>query len=298
MRIRHKFVFFFLTSLAILLSIFLYPFFVDSDVLNPTGLIALKEQDLIWIATPLMLIIVVPVLIMTFAICLRYRSSNKDAEYEPEWSHDTLAEAIWWGFPCLIVLLLSIVTWVSTYSLDPFRPLRSGVKPISIQVVALQWKWLFIYPEQKIASINFFQFPENTPLNFDITSDAPMNSFWIPQLGGQIYAMPGMRTKLHLQAYEPGDFRGSSANLSGAGFAGMTFIARSDSQEAFDSWVQSIQQSSNKLGPEDYAKLAEPSEYNHVELFNLTDTGLFDQIIMKYMMPPVDSTKDSIKVDG
>lgn len=297
MRIRHKIAFFFLTAIAILLSLFLYPYFADSAVLNPTGLISLKEQDLIYIATPLMLIIVIPVLIMTFAICIRYRSSNKKAEYEPEWSHDTLAECIWWGFPCLIVLLLSIVTWVSSYHLDPFRPLRSGTKPIPIQVVALQWKWLFIYPEQKIAAVNFFQFPESTPLNFEITADAPMNSFWIPQMGGQIYAMPGMRTKLHLMAYEPGDYRGSSANLSGVGFAGMTFIAKSGSQEAFDKWVQSIKESENKLGPEEYSKLALPSENNHVEVFNLTDADLFDQIIMKYMMPS-EHSEDSTKETG
>lgn len=293
MKTRNKVAFFFLTSLAILLSVFLYPFFADSAVLNPTGLIALKEQDLIYIATPLMLIIVVPVLIMTFAICLRYRSSNKKAEYDPEWSHDTLAESIWWGFPCLIVLLLSIVTWVSSFHLDPYRPFRSAVKPIPIQVVALQWKWLFIYPEQKIASVNFFQFPEGAPLNFDITSDAPMNSFWIPQLGGQIYAMPGMRTKLHLMAYEPGDYRGSSANLSGVGFSGMHFIARSGAQTDFEEWVKSVKQTSNQLDLKEYEKLALPSENNHVEVFNLTDDALFDQIIMKYMMPPEASKKDS-----
>lgn len=285
MKIKHKFVFFFLVFLALLLAAILYPYAVDSAVLDPKGIISLKEQDLIWIATLLMLIVVIPVLIMTFAICLRYRSTNKDAEYDPDWNHDALAESIWWGFPCLIILLLSIVTYVSSYNLDPFRPFRSGIKPITIQVVALPWKWLFIYPDQKIASVNFIQFPEHIPLTFDITADAPMNSFWIPQLGGQIYAMPGMKTKLHLIADEPGDYRGSSANISGEGFSGMNFIAKSGSQKEFEQWIESAKQSGHDLDAKEYLKLAEPSEYNPVALYSLKDEDLFDQIVMKYTMP-------------
>lgn len=285
MKIKHKFVFFFLVFLAVLLGVILYPYAINSAVLDPKGIISIKEQDLIWIATLLMLIVVIPVLILTFAICLRYRASNKQAEYDPNWSHDALAEAIWWGFPCLIIFMLSIVTYVSSYNLDPFRPFRSGIKPITIQVVALPWKWLFIYPDQKIASVNFIQFPEHIPLTFDITADAPMNSFWIPQLGGQIYAMPGMITKLHLIADEPGDYRGSSANISGEGFAGMTFIARAGSSDDFDKWVESAKKSGRNLDIQEYLKLAEPSEYNPVVTYSLKDDDLFNQIVMQYMMP-------------
>lgn len=291
MKFKHKFIFILLLSITIFLAIFLYPYAVTSAVLDPKGIIALKEQDLMFIATLLMLIVVIPVLIMTFAICWRYRAGNKEAEYDPNWNHDTLAEIIWWGFPCLIIFILSVVTWRSSHELDPYKPFRSSVEPIKIQVVALQWKWLFIYPDQHIASLNFFQFPENTPLNFEITADAPMNSFWIPQLGGQIYAMPGMTTKLHLLAFEPGDFRGSSANLSGTGFASMNFIAKSSSEEEFNQWVKSASQSGNLLSADEYQRLLKPSEYDPIALYSLKAEGLFDQIVMKYLMPSPEKDK-------
>lgn len=296
MKIKHKFVFFFLIILAVLLTVILYPYALNSAVLDPKGIIALKERDLIYISTLLMLIVVIPVFILTFAICLRYRASNKSAEYTPHWSHDTLAEAIWWGFPCLIIIVLSIVTWKSSHELDPYKPIfQTKLKPIRIQAVALQWKWLFIYPDEKVASLNFLQFPELTPLNFEITADAPMNSFWIPQLGGQIYAMPGMNTKLHLLAQEVGDFRGSSANLSGVGFAGMFFTARSSSQEEYMQWLESIRESTSVLGKDEYEQLVKPSEYNSPASYVLKDEDLFEQIVMKYMMPmPMQEAKSQV----
>lgn len=285
MKIEHRFAFLFLLSIAAILAIILYPYGVDSAVLDPKGMIALKERDLIYTATLLMLIIVVPVILLTFFICLKYRASNKDAKYDPYWDHNILAESIWWGFPCVIILALSIITWTSSHELDPYKSIvAADTKPLKIQVVALQWKWLFIYPEQKIASVNFFQFPEKTPLSFEITADAPMNSFWLPQLGGQIYAMPGMRSELHLIADALGIFRGSSANLSGEGFAGMTFTAKASSEEDFNQWVETVKQSSS-LGKEEYVLLAKPSQYDPVKNYALKDDDLFDQIIMKYMMP-------------
>ena len=195
-------------------------------VLDPKGFIAFEERDLLYITALLMLTVVVPVLVLAVVICWKYRAGNKKAKYEPEWDKSWALELVWWGFPCIIVALLSVLTVKSCLDLDPFKPLESDVKPLKIQVVALQWKWLFIYPEQKIATINFVQFPEKTPINFELTADAPMNSFWIPQLGGQIYAMPGMSTKLHLIANEAGSYRGSSSNISGNGFAGMIFTAK------------------------------------------------------------------------
>ena len=161
------------------------------------------------------------------------------AKHAPDWEHNYIAEYCWWGVPIVIIVILAVTTWKSSHDLNPFKPIESEKKPLAIQVVALHWKWLFIYPEQGIATVNFVQFPEKTPINFEITSDAPMNSFWIPQLGGQIYAMPAMRSKLHLIANEIGSFRGVSANISGKGFAGMTFTAKSSSEEDFDAWVQS-----------------------------------------------------------
>ena len=152
-----------------------------------------------------------------------------------------------------------------------------------MQVVALQWKWLFIYPDQKIASLNYFQIPENTPINFEITADAPMNSFWIPRLGGQIYAMPGMQTKLHLIADHTGTYHGSSANLSGAGFADMRFAVDSVSEEQFDNWIKNTQSSGMTLDTESYKELAAPSEKNTPTTYQLKDDQLFDQIVMQYM---------------
>jgi cytochrome o ubiquinol oxidase subunit 2 len=231
-----------------------------------------------------MLIVVIPVFLLTFGIAWKYREENKKAKHDPEWADSFLAEAIWWGIPCVIIAVLGFFTWRGCHELDPFRPLKSETKALPIQVVALQWKWLFIYPEQGIATVNFVQFPENTPLDFEITSDAPMNSFWIPSLGGQIYAMSGMRSKVHLIANEAGKFRGSSANISGAGFSGMTFTAQATSREEFEGWVESVKASS-PLSREIYLQLAQPSEYNQPASYVLADEGLFDWVIMKYMMP-------------
>lgn len=286
MKIKHKFTFAFLLFIALLLSAFLYHFGMNSAVLNPKGIIALEERNLMITAILLMLIVVIPVLLLTFFICLRYRATNKLATYRPDWDHSMLAEIIWWGFPCVIILILSVITWKSSHALDPFKPLTSAVKPITIQAVALDWKWLFIYPEQNIATVNYIQFPVNTPINFEITADAPMNSFWIPQLGGQIYAMPGMKTKLHLIADEVGSYRGSSANLSGEGFAGMYFMAKAVTQADFEAWLQSVKQAAAPLGLAEYRQLAAPSEYNPEASYLLKAADLYDQIVMKYMMPP------------
>ncbi|MBS0647971.1 MAG: ubiquinol oxidase subunit II [Verrucomicrobia bacterium] len=273
-------------SILLLLAItWLGLLFIDGSkwvVLNPKGIIALKEYRLMVFCTWMMLIVVVPVLIITLVFAWRYRADNTKAKYNPEEDQNHVAEVIWWGIPFVIITILGIVTWKSCLELDPFKPLESEKKPLKIQVVALQWKWLFIYPEQKIATVNFVQFPEQTPVNFEISADAPMNSFWIPQLGGQIYAMPGMVAKLHLMADEAGDYWGSSANLSGKGFAGMRFAAKSCSAEDFNSWVDSVKQQSRAL---DYAEIAEPSAYVPPAYYKLSQENLFEQIVMKYMVP-------------
>ena len=254
-------------------------------VLSPKGLIGMKQKHLILISTLLMLIVVIPVFILTIGIAWRYREGNKQAKYNPDWDYSLLAESIWWGLPLIIIIVLSVLVWKSSHELDPFRPIDSDKKPITIQVVAMNWKWLFIYPEQEIAMVNFFQVPEKTPIQFEITSDAPMNSFWIPELGGQIFAMSGMVTKLYLMADEIGEYRGVSANISGKGFAGMTFIAKASSEAEFEQWVESVKDSSPPLGAQEYKLLAEPSEYNPVATYRLTDGDLFNGIVMKYMMP-------------
>lgn len=262
-------------------------------VLNPEGTIADEQRNLILIATLLSLIVIVPVYTLTFFIARKYRADNKKATYSPEWDHNNKLEFIWWGIPCAIIVVLSIITWQTTHQLDPYKPLASEAEPVRVQVVALDWKWLFIYPEEKIASVNYVQFPEDTPVNFEITADAPMNSFWIPQLGGQVYAMAGMITKLHLMADKQGIYTGSSANISGEGFAGMKFTARSTTDADYETWIQSVRQSSNALDYETYEKLAEPSKDNPATYYVLSDDKLYSRVLMKYMAPHTDKDTDT-----
>lgn len=254
-------------------------------VLNPQGLIAGQQRDLFLVATALMLIVIIPVFVLTFVFAWRYRASNKKATYAPDWDHHKVAEFTWWALPCAIIAVLAVITWKTSNELDPYRAIDNGTKPITVQVVALQWKWLFIYPEQHIATVNELHIPEDTPINFEITADAPMNSFWIPELGGQVYAMAGMKTKLHLLADHPGTFTGSSANLSGRGFAAMNFKTIATSRTEFDQWARLTQQSSDRLTPDVYAKLAAPSETVAVTHYSNPVANLYDGIIMKYMDP-------------
>ena len=260
------------------------------EILNPKGLIAQKEYDLLVFTTLLGLLVVVPVFVMAIAIAWRYREGNTKAKYTPNKNTNRLAETIWWSIPIILITILSVVTWNSTHDLDPHKPLVSDAKPITVQVIALDWKWLFIYPEQDIATVNLVQFPVNTPINFEITADAPMNSFWIPQLGGQIYAMSGMTTKLHLNATENGDYKGSSANISGEGFSGMKFIARATSSADFNTWVSTVKKSKNNLSMTEYQSLAKQSKNNPEAFYASSADGLYDTILMKYMMPETNTS--------
>ena len=254
------------------------------EVLNPKGIIGAKERDLLITASLLMLIVVVPVFILLWYISWVYREGN-EARHDPDWEHNYIAEYCWWGVPLIIVIVLAIITWKTTHELNPFTPLKSDKKPYTVQVVALRWKWLFIYPEQGVAAVNYLQVPVDRPINFEITADAPMNSFWIPQLAGQIYAMPGMRAQLHVEANEPGTYRGLSAHISGRGFAGMYFTVEAGSEQEVTDFVSKAKQSGRALNRATYEMLVEPSEYDPVQLFNLTDPNLFEQIIDSYRMP-------------
>lgn len=281
------------TGIILFLTLIMQPFQVFHfkeyiALLYPKGIIALEERNLLLIIQALMLFVIIPVYILTFIFSWKYRANNPKAKYDPDLVDSNLAEYIWWGVPLVLTLIIGALTWIKTYELDPYKPIESEKKTMTIQVVALQWKWLFIYPEEKIASVNFLQFPKDTPIHFEITADAPMNSFWIPHLGGQIYAMPKMKTELYLIANEFGDFRGSSANLSGEGFAGMHFTSRSSSEEDYRAWVDSAKKMENHLSFDEYEKLALPSQNNPVALYLLEDEKLFDQIIMKYMHPKSD----------
>lgn len=188
-----------------------------------------------------------------------------------------------WLIPCLIIIALGVITYRSTHALDPYKPIESDVKPITVEAVSLDWKWLFIYPELKIATVNQIAFPANTPVNFKITSDSVMNAFFIPQLGSQVYAMAGMQTKLHLIANETGTFDGMSSNYSGAGFTGMKFKATAMTNEEFDAWVKQVRASSQNLTKEGYAELAKPSEKVPPAMYATVDPTLYHSILHKYM---------------
>jgi cytochrome o ubiquinol oxidase subunit II len=254
----------------------------NMTLLDPKGQVGLDERNLIITATLLMLLVVVPVIVMTFLFAWKYRASNTDAVYTPKWSHSTKIEIAVWAVPVLIIIALGYVTYKSTHALDPYKPLESDVKPITIEVVALDWKWMFIYPEQGIATVNKIVFPAHTPINFKVTSDSVMNSFFIPALGGQIYAMAGMQTKLHLIANQNAEMDGISANYSGAGFTGMKFKAIATSQEDFDAWVSEVKKAPKQLEKAEYEALSKPSQNNPVELYSSVTPNLFQIIVDKY----------------
>lgn len=254
-------------------------------ILDPKGVIADTEKKLFINALLLMLLVVVPVVLLSFIIPWRYRASNTKATYTPNWSHSTLMEIIWWSIPCAIILILSIWTWNYTHSLDPYRPLAADQDTVMIEAIALDWKWLFIYPEQHVATVNYMVIPVNKPVRLFITSDAPMNSLEIPRLAGQIYAMTGMQTKLNLMATSMGEYSGLSTNFSGNGFSGMKFKVKVTSASDYQAWLQKAAQSPNRLTMSAYNELAKPSEDNAVEYFSAVAPHLFSATITKYMGP-------------
>ncbi len=254
-------------------------------VLEPKGPVGLQERNLLYFGVALSLVVVIPVFALLFFITWKYREGNTKAKYSPDFDHSRIAETIWWLIPAVLITILSVVGWNSSHTLDPYRPLDSKTPQMTIQVVALDWKWLFIYPKQHIATVNQVRFPMNTPVDFEITSDSVMNSFWIPQLGGQIYAMPGMSTNLHLLASQTGNFRGLSANISGAGFSGMNFTAQATSDKEFAQWTHTVQQSSNSLSMNAYDKLGQPSANNPVTYYSSGASDLYGTILAKYDGP-------------
>ena len=263
----------------------------DLVVLHPFGSVAAQQGHLIVVSTILMLLIVVPVLALTAFFAWRYRASNTEATYSPEWDHSTALELVIWSAPLLIIIALGAVTWISTHTLDPYRPLpkaapaasqkngAASIPPLEVEVVALDWKWLFIYPEQGIATVNELSAPVDVPIHFKITASSVMNSFFIPALAGQIYAMPGMQTELNAIINRPGTYEGFSANYSGAGFSGMHFQFRGLSREGFDGWVTHVRDSRDVLNANGYAQLVKPSERDPVRLYSSISTGLFDAIL-------------------
>ncbi|MDY7578893.1 ubiquinol oxidase subunit II [Herbaspirillum sp. RTI4] len=257
-------------------------------VMNPSGDIAAQQSNLIIISTALMLLIIVPVLALTILFAWRYRHNNTAAVYEPEWDHSTKLELIIWGAPLLIIIALGLLTWINTHTLDPYRklsrldatlPITSETKTLNVEVVALDWKWLFIYPDLGIATVNELAAPINMPIHFKITASSVMNSFYIPALAGQIYAMPGMQTELNAVINKPGVFDGFSANYSGAGFSDMRFKFKGMSSDDFDQWVQATKSGKTKLNRDDYLQLEKPSIRDQARRYSSVDASLYHAIL-------------------
>jgi cytochrome o ubiquinol oxidase subunit 2 len=252
-------------------------------LLDPKGPIGEAERFLIIMAFVLMLIVVIPVFVMVFWFSLRYRASNTKATYTPKWDYSAKLDWVVWLVPIAIVTVLAYLTWTRTFQLDPYKPIESDVKPVRIEVVSLDWKWLFIYPDYNIASVNQLVFPTNVPLSLRLTSDTVMISFFIPQLGSQMYAMAGMQTRLHLMADEPGTYAGQNQEFSGRGYADMHFKAIAVSRKQFETWLRKAKQSPDKLDQARYEKLREPSIGHPVRCFSRVKPHLFDSIVGRYM---------------
>ena len=274
---------FVVAALALLGSILLRD--VHFDILQPAGNIAKQQRDLIVFTLGLMGIIVIPIFIMLGWFGWKYRAGNDKRgkhDYKPEWHENKTLEILWWGIPIVIISILAVIAWQTSHSLDPYKKIESDKAAIEVQVVALQWKWLFIYPQLGVATVNKLPIPEKTPIHFTISADAPMSAFWVPTLGSQIYAMNGMSTQLSLIADRTGEFTGVSSNINGKGYADMKFTVYSKTEKDFNEWVKSAQNSANMLDRTMYERLAQPGVTDEAT-YMLTDASLYDTIVNKYM---------------
>ena len=260
----------------------------DMVVLSPSGYVAAQQRDLLVSSVFLMLIIIIPVMGLTAFFAWRYKASRKGS-YDPDWHHSTSLELVIWAAPLMIVICLGAITWVGTHELDPFRPLEKigerrpvpeGIEPVEVEVVALDWKWLFIYPQYGIATVNEMAAPVDRPINFRLTAQDVMNTFYVPALAGMIYTMPGMQSKLHAVMNFPGDYKGFSANYSGAGFSGMRFTFHATNSIDFSRWVANVRGDNQAtLGREEYLTLAAPSENVAPIHYSKVDPELFGRIV-------------------
>lgn len=276
-------------------------------LMNPSGDVAMQQRDLIIASTVLMMLIILPVMAATLIFAWRYRASNTSAEYDPDWHHSTKLEVLIWTAPLLIIIALGALTWISTHVLDPFRPLSrldsqralpADVKPLEIGVVALDWKWMFVYPEQGIATINELAAPVDRPILFRITSASVMNSFFVPTLAGQIYAMTGMETKLNAVANREGVSDGFSANYSGSGFSRMNFKFHALSQQGFDDWIAKAKAEGSELNRAAYLEIEKPTEENPVKYFSSVEGGLFDAVVNMCVRPGQMCMSEMMHVDA
>jgi cytochrome o ubiquinol oxidase subunit 2 len=257
-----------------------------AGVLDPQGPIASAERLLLINSTGIMLVVVVPVILATLGFAWWYRSSNARASRGPDWAYQGAVEFVVWSIPALVVILLSGVNWIGAHQLDPRAPIPTDAKPLQIDVVSLDWKWLFIYPDQGIAAVNQLVVPAGTPVTFRLTSATVMNSFFVPQLGSQIYTMAGMTTHLNLLADKPGDYPGLSANFSGDGFSDMRFIVKAVPVGDFAGWITQTRASGPALDDAGYAELAKPSRAVPPATYRSVDPKLFERIVDQTALGP------------
>lgn len=268
------------------LGLVLYLFIHDKNIalFQSKGLVAHEQRSLLIFTIVLLLAVSIPVMFMLYYTAWKYRDSNVKAVYAPQAKQRKLTTGIMWGFPIVVLLVFSPVLWMSTHKLEPRKALAGDKEPVVIQVISMRWKWVFMYPEQKIATVNFVQIPKDTPIVFQLTADeAPMSSFWIPNLGGQLYSMTSHVNELNLMGETIGDYPGSSAELNGEGFAGMKFTTRVSSEEDFTSWVDGVRQTNNMLDNSKYDALVKPSENNAVTVYSDYQNDLYSKVVQKYM---------------
>ncbi|MDT2022503.1 ubiquinol oxidase subunit II [Methylocella sp. CPCC 101449] len=250
-----------------------------SAVLDPQGPVGAAEKLILYNALAIMLVIVVPTILATLAFAWWFRASNSRAQYRPYWAFSGTLELIVWAIPALVVIFLGGIAWFGSHALDPYRPLSSNEKPVEVEVVSLDWKWLFIYPDDGIASVNKLVIPVGKPVHFRLTSSGVMNSFFVPQLGSQIYTMAGMTSQLHLQADRVGTYEGLSAQFSGEGFAGMRFETRALAADDYAAWIARTKATEPRLDQAAYADLAKPSRNVAPSTYSAVEPGLFDWIV-------------------
>ena len=257
----------------------------SGGVLDPAGPVGKGDATILIDATVIMLAIVVPTILLAFWMAWRFRASNTRAEYLPYWSYSGRIEAVVWSIPTLTIMFIGGVIWIGSAQLDPFKPLPSKAAPLEVQVVALDWKWLFIYPEQRIATVNQLVMPAGTPVHFSITSASVFNVFFVPRLGSMIYAMPGMVAQLSLQADKPGDLWGTSAQFSGDGFSDMQFQVKSLPAADFETWVRSVRGNGPVLDQDAYTALMQQAQRVPISTFRDVDPQLFHAVATQKIPP-------------
>lgn len=275
-------------------------------VMNPSGDVALQQRDLVIFSTALMLLIVLPVIGLVGLFAWKYRASNETTDYDPDWDHSSQLELLIWAAPLLIVICLGAVTWTGTHLLDPYRPIAriaagkplvANVKPLEVEVIALDWKWMFVYPEYGFATVNELAAPVDRPIHFRITSSSVMNAFYIPTLAGMIYAMPSMETQLNAVINKPGDYAGFSSNYSGAGFSDMRFRFHGLSDADFNAWVARNKAAGGNLTRAAYLKLEKPSEKVPVMRFASVDPTIYNAVVNQCIRPGTTCMSDMMKKD-